>query len=167
MRDALSRRSVLTGALAALTVAGTSGCQGSRWYPSEISPDEYVLRSVIAGKKRTIARYEAALEKGEGPTDLLEELLGRHRQHIAALRERLPDHGPDEPWAPENSPSPSASAPSDPDPPAVSALRVVEQSAAGERPRQLAKLTDPGLAQLIASVGACETAHAHLLKEEA
>lgn len=170
-RDALSRRTLLTSAVAALTVTGASGCRGARWYPNEVSPNEYVLRSVIASKKRTITRYEAALANGDGPTDLLEQLLGRHRHHLETLRERLPEHGNDEPWAPEN--SPDASAPSGPDaaeageePVSVSGLRVVEESAAGERPRQLTKLTDPGLAQLIASVGACEAGHAHLLKEE-
>ncbi len=166
VRDVPSRRMVLTSTFTALIAMAVSGCQGSRWYPSEVSPNEYVLRSVIAGKKRTVARYEAALERDEGPTDLLERLLGHHRHHLEALRERLPDHGNDEPWAPES--SPQASAPSDPDPGAVSvtALRVAEESAAGERPRQLTALTDPGLAQLIAAVGACEAGHAQLLKED-
>ncbi|RNL82715.1 ferritin-like domain-containing protein [Halostreptopolyspora alba] len=159
-------------AIAALTVTGASGCRGSRWYPSEVTPNEYVLRSVIAGKKRTITRYETALANEDGPTDLLERLLGRHRHHLETLRERLPEHGNDEPWAPENSPDASTSSGPDtaaetaPASVSVSGLRVAEESAAGERPRQLPKLTDPGLAQLIASIGACEAAHAHLLKEE-
>ncbi|WP_236700704.1 hypothetical protein [Allosalinactinospora lopnorensis] len=162
-RGALSRRMVIAGAIAALTAANLSGCQGERWYPSEISPDEYVLRGTIAGKKRTIARYEATLEAGEGPAELLERLLVHHRHHLRALRDRLPDHGTDEPWDPENSPD---AVPDPGSPVSVSGLRVAEESAAGERPRQLAKISDPGLAQLIAAVGACEIGHAHILKEE-
>ncbi|MFD0774216.1 hypothetical protein ACFQZ2_09795 [Streptomonospora algeriensis] len=161
---AVGRRTVVVGALAGIAAAALSGCRGPRWYPSEISPDEYVLRSAITEKRRLIKRYEVSIAAGDGPTELLERLLGHHREHVAALRERLPDrpgraHG-------EKSPSPSPGpAPVGDEPVPVEGLRVAEQSAAASRSRQLARLSDSGLAQLIASIGACETGHARLLSE--
>ncbi|MUL42099.1 hypothetical protein FZ103_13080 [Streptomonospora sp. PA3] len=147
-----------------MAAAALSGCRGPRWYPSEISPDEYVLRSAITEKERMIARYEASIAAGEGPIGLLERLLGHHRDHVAALRERLPERPGREP---EASPSPSgpSPAPVGDDPVPAADLQVAEQSAAASRARQLARLSDSGLAQLIASIGACETGHARLLAE--
>jgi len=162
---ALSRRTVVVGALAGVAAAALSGCQGPRWYPSEISPDEYVLRSAITGKERMIARYEATLADWDGPADLLERLVGHHREHVAALRKRLPERpgrqpegGPDPTSAPSPAPVPD-------EPVTVAGLEVAEDSAAASRSRQLARLSDPGLAQLIASIGACEAGHARLLSE--
>ncbi|ASU86137.1 hypothetical protein CDO52_09635 [Nocardiopsis gilva YIM 90087] len=155
------------GAIAGLATIGLSACQGRRWYPSEISPDEYVLRAVITEKERMIARYEATVAAGEGPVDLLRRVLDDHKSHLAALRERLPS--PDErggkPEESVSSPSPT------PDPVAetavsVASLRVAESSAAGARGRQSADVSDAGLAQLIASIGACELGHAHLLSRK-
>ncbi|GAA1760893.1 MULTISPECIES: ferritin-like domain-containing protein [Streptomonospora] len=163
---AVSRRTVVAGALAGIAAAALSGCQGPRWYPSEISPDEYVLRAVITEKRRLIARYEAGVSAGDGPVDLLERVLGHHRDHLAALRERLPERPGREPEAPETEKSPGPGpAPVGDEPVPVSGLRVAEQSAAASRARQLARLSDSGLAQLVASIGACETGHARLLSE--
>ncbi|MDT0301461.1 hypothetical protein [Streptomonospora wellingtoniae] len=166
---AIRRRTVVAGALAGIAAAALSGCQGPRWYPSEISPDEYVLRAVITEKRRLIARYEAGVSSGMGPVDLLERVLKHHRDHLAALRERLPERPAGEPEAAaeaEESPDPGPSpAPVGDEPVPVSGLRVAEQSAAASRARQLARLSDSGLAQLVASIGACETGHARLLSE--
>ncbi|QBI55581.1 ferritin-like domain-containing protein [Streptomonospora litoralis] len=162
---AVSRRTVVVGALAGMAAAALSGCQGPRWYPSEISPDEYVLRAVITEKERMIARYEASTAAGQGPADLLERLAGHHREHAAALRERLPERpGRPTPEA-EASPSGPSPAPVGEDPVPVSGLEVAEESAAASRSRQLARLTDSGLAQLLAAIGACEAGHARLLSE--
>ncbi|MDA8371727.1 MAG: hypothetical protein M0026_17935 [Nocardiopsaceae bacterium] len=162
---AVSRRTFVVGAITGLGAVALSGCQGRGWYPSGISPDEYVLRGVITEKKRMIARYEAAVAAGDGPVELLERLLADHRRHLAALRDRLPDHGGDAPEpAAERSPEPSP-APVSGGEVSVSGLRVAEESAAGSRGPQLSRILDPGLAQLIAAVGACETGHAHLLSE--
>ncbi|GAA2008341.1 hypothetical protein GCM10009799_40010 [Nocardiopsis rhodophaea] len=163
---AVSRRTVVIGAIAGLATIGLSACQGRRWYPSEISPDEFVLRAVITEKERMIARYEATVDAGEGPVDLLRRFLGDHKSHLSALRERLPtqDERGGRPGMSVTSPSPT------PGPVArtavsVAALHVAETSAAGARGRQSAKVADGGLAQLIASIGACELGHAHLLAE--
>lgn len=158
--QAPSRRTVLAGGVLAAAVFGVSGCRGSDWYPSEVTPDEYLLRSAIAEKERLVARYTATLDSGtaEDPA-LYEELRGHHERHLAVLRERLPERDGAEP---EVSASPGA-----PPPAAVdrAGLRVAEEAAAANRLRQLGEVTDPALAQLLASVGACEAGHVHLLSE--
>jgi hypothetical protein len=160
----VSRRTFVAGAAAAFAAAALGGCQGPRWYPSEISPDEYVLRGAIAEKERMIARYEATVAAGEGPSDLLERLLGDHRTHLEALRSRLPDDAGDEPRAAEDSPGPSPEpVPGDPVP--TEGLRVAEDGAAGARVRQAGRVADPSLAQLLAAIGASEAGHAHQLAE--
>ncbi len=159
MRDhALSRRAVLAGgALAA--VLGASGCRGSDWYPSEVTPDEYLLRAAIAEKERLVARYTAAIDAGAvRDPGLCEELRGHHERHLAVLRDRLPPRDTE----PEVSASPGAPAPEATD---EEGLRLAEEAAAANRLRQLGQATDPALAQLFASVGACEAGHVHLLSE--
>ncbi|TDQ52140.1 ferritin-like domain-containing protein [Actinorugispora endophytica] len=156
--DALNRRTVLGGALAAAAALGLGGCRGADWYPSEISPDEYLLRSAIAEKQRLIARYAALLDNGRSTDpELHEAFRSHHERHLAVLRERLPEHGGGEP-------SPSASPEARPDPD-ERGLRVAEEAAAANRLRQLGEAADPALAQLFAGIGACEAGHAHSLPE--
>ncbi|GAA3765067.1 hypothetical protein HDA32_001257 [Spinactinospora alkalitolerans] len=167
--DPVSRRTVIAGAIAGLAAVGLSGCQGARWYPSEISPDEYLLRGAIAEKERIVARYRATISAGRGPVELLERLVGDHERHLGALRDRLPEReeeprggatgAPEAGGAPETAPEPDAPVP-------VPALRVAEEAAAASRARQMTEVADSGLAQLFASVGACEAGHAHLLSTE-
>ncbi|GAA3758848.1 ferritin-like domain-containing protein [Salinactinospora qingdaonensis] len=163
----VSRRAAIVGALAGLTSVGLSGCQNTQWYPSEITPDEYILRSVIADKQRAIASYRATLSADQGPTETLRTLLSNHERHLRALRQRLPADAA----SPETSASaatPSAAADPTPEGPlSVAALRVLEETAAGARPTQVTEIADRSLAQLVAGVGACEAGHAHLLTAEA
>lgn len=93
-----SRRAVLAGGALAAAVMGLSGCRGSDWYPSEVTPDEYLLRSVIAEKERLVARYTATLNSGTADDPgLYEELRGHHERHLAVLRDRLPERDGPEP----------------------------------------------------------------------
>ncbi|RCV48331.1 hypothetical protein [Marinitenerispora sediminis] len=167
-QNAVSRRTVVVGAIMGLAAVGLAGCRGAQWYPSDISPDEYVLRGVITQKERLVARYQATIAAGEGPTDLLRTLLADHERHLTALRERLPAGAePDGAAAPEPSGSPADPVP-DPVPEtalSVAALRVAESTAAGARGRQLGEVSEASLAQLLASVGACEAGHALLLAQ--
>ncbi|MDA2810491.1 hypothetical protein O4J56_07565 [Nocardiopsis sp. RSe5-2] len=158
----VTRRTVLA---AALVAAAASGCQGARWYPSEVGPDERVLRGAIADKERLIARYRAALGADEGPADLLETFLAHHEDHLATLRGRLPDTGRHTREDPDASPSPSPS-PVDGGPVDAAGLRTAEEAAADSRARQCGDVQDPALVQLLASIGACEIGHAHMLGEE-
>ncbi|MFC7329529.1 hypothetical protein [Marinactinospora rubrisoli] len=164
-QNAVSRRTVVVGAIMGLAAAGLTGCRGAQWYPSDITPDEYVLRGAIAQKERVIARYRATIAAGGEPPDLLRllrTLLANHERHLDALRERLPADSAPEDDAATAGPTP------DPVPEtalSVAALRVAETTAAGARGRQLADVTEASLAQLLASVGACEAGHAQLLAQ--
>src|SRR5690606_3737664 len=83
----------------------------------------------------------------------------RHEQHLAVLQERLPELD-------ASTPAPSASPDTLPSPDGDRhGLRVAEEAAAANRLRQLGEVSDPALAQLFASIGACEAGHAHLLSE--
>lgn len=158
----VTRRTVLA---AAFTVAAAGGCQGAQWYPSDIGPDERVLRGAIADKERIIARYRAALGADEGPADLLETFLAHHEDHLATLRGRLPDTERPAREGAHASPSPSPS-PVGAEPVDAAGLRTAEEAAADSRARQCGDVRDPALVQLLASIGACEIGHAHMLGEE-
>lgn len=161
----VSRRMML-GATAVLGVGILGGCGGTEWYPADVTPDEYVLRAVIREKERMIARYETAISEGSGPVELLERFLEHHLAHLDALSEALPE---DTALA-----EPDASAPADEEPSApgldaagldAAGLGVLEAAATSARLDQAGAVTDPGLAQLLGSIGACEAGHAHLLAQ--
>lgn len=155
----VSRRAVL-GVTAALTAGLAAGCGGNEWYPSEMTPDEYVLRALIREKERMVARYEASVAEGSGPQELLERFLEHHLAHLDALAEALPEDA-------ATAPSDEASGPrADPVPETAldaAGLRVLEAAATSARLDQAGTVADPGLAQLISAIGACEAGHAHLL----
>ncbi|WP_116244775.1 ferritin-like domain-containing protein [Nocardiopsis sp. FIRDI 009] len=152
--SSVSRRTALGVALA----VGVAGCGRTEWYPSDVTPEEYVLRAMIREKERTVARYEAALADGAGPEELLTRILEHHLSHIDALTEALPE-------------SPAAGDPQTPlaEIPAPDAvldtaeLSALESAAASARVDRALAVADPGLAQLISGIGACEAGHAHLL----
>ncbi|MEU0490476.1 ferritin-like domain-containing protein [Nocardiopsis sp. NPDC006139] len=156
----VSRRTVLGAAAAVAGAVGLSGCGGADWYPADVTPDEHVVRSLLWEKELVAARYAAAIETGSGPSDLLERLRAHHLEHVDALTAALPEDS-----AAEESAAPSGE-PTDPAPdtaPDAEGLRVLEASAAAARIDQAAAVSDPGLAQLISGIGACEAVHAHLL----
>ncbi|WP_017612309.1 hypothetical protein [Nocardiopsis salina] len=164
--DGVSRRALLGATVAGASVTALAGCGTVDWYPSDTTPDEHVLRSLLQEKERTVVRYENALADGSGPSDLLERVLENHRTHLDALLDALPEDA--EPTPPEEDGSSPVAADEDPDlaeMPSPSALRALEASAAGMRPEQAAAVTDRGLAQLIGSIGACEAGHAHQLDD--
>ncbi|YCK41422.1 hypothetical protein ACNF49_47435 [Actinomadura sp. ATCC 39365] len=154
----LSRRAVLAGGAAALTACSASGPAGPA-APAPDSPETVLLRQVVADKERTVALYSALIAGG---AESLEPFRARHQAHLAELRKYLPAGTPPA-SPPVSSPaSPGASpgaTPSKSPKPTLSRLRDVERRAAAQRPRQLAGLS-PGVAQLLASIGACEAVHA-------
>lgn len=164
----VSRRTVLGAAVAGAAAAGLAGCGTSEWYPSDVTPDEYVLRSVIREKQRMVARYETAIAEGTGPADLLERLLGHHLTHVDALVEALPEDA--SPRTPADLAEGGPSSPPE-EPPAgaaldAAALRLLESAATSARLDQAGAVADPGLAQLISGIGACEAGHAYLLAQD-
>lgn len=161
----VSRRTVMGAVIAGATTVGLAGCGGIDWYPSDMSPDEYVLRSLIREKERMVVRYQRALAESGGPVELWERLLENHIAHVDTLIDALPE-GAEVSAEPQEGESVSAPASEDPtsdEPLDLTALRALESAAASTRPDRVAAVTDPGLAQLISAIGACEAGHAHLL----
>ncbi len=132
-----------------------SGCAAGDPAPSAApapGPEEVLLGRLIADKERTIGLYTQLIDAGG---KALEPFRDRHRAHLAELRRRLPVRGV------TGSPAPSGSVSASPSrQPRVTLarLREVERRAAAQRPGQLAGVS-PALAQLIASIGACEALH--------
>ncbi|NJP96560.1 hypothetical protein HCN51_45230 [Nonomuraea sp. FMUSA5-5] len=141
----LSRRALLAGTAAALTGCSASGPPQPPAAPPPDSPEVVLLKGIIAEKERTIALYSALVAGG---AEELAPFRDRHQAHLAELRKHVP----------AGSPAPSASS-GKPAKASLSRLREIERKAAAARPRQLAGVS-PGVAQLVASIGACEAAHA-------
>jgi hypothetical protein len=159
----VSRRTVLGAAAAGAAVAGLAGCGGAEWYPADVTPDEYVLRSVIREKERTVSLYEGAIAGGTGPADLLERLLEHHLTHVDALVESLPEDASPTPPADRAGGTPPEDGPAPGEALDTAGLRLLESAATSARLDQAAAVSDPGLAQLISGIGACEAGHAYLL----
>ncbi|MBB4918170.1 hypothetical protein [Streptosporangium saharense] len=154
----VSRRSLLRGGALGVAAATVAGCAAGRPEPSHPpaaeppDPEIMLIRQLIAGKERTIALYSSA---GSGK---LLPFRQRHEAHLAELRRRLPRETV--PASPSPSSSPSGTPTTTPrEPVSVRSLRDLERESAALRPRQLDGVS-PALAQLIASIGACEAAHA-------
>lgn len=155
----LSRRALLAGGAAALTACSASKPPAPTT-PAADSPETRLLRELIADKERTIALYTSLIADGG---DKLVPFRDRHLAHLDELRKHVPGGAsapatPPPAQASQASAAPSA-APSATPKPSLSRLRKVEDDAAELRTRQLATVS-PGMAQLIASIGACEAAHA-------
>jgi hypothetical protein len=156
--------------LAALASTGVAGCAPERWpwaTPPRISPSVGLLRDAIAGEDAMISRYTAVLAAHRGLAGTAAPLLAQHREHLAQLRARLV-------IPPGANPSQAASATARPELPrprvpagqaaAVRYLRTSEQDAAAALVGWVTNASaPPSLAQLLASIGACEAAHAALL----
>ncbi|MFG3439714.1 hypothetical protein ACGF0J_20920 [Nonomuraea sp. NPDC047897] len=126
-------------------------------------PERVLARQLMADKERAIGLYSALIAKGGAR---LTPFRDRHQAHLNELRRRFPGVPPS-PAAPppaSGSPAPTPSAPQAGAAPVVtlSRLRDLERRSAALRTRQLAGIP-PAFAQLVASIGACEAAHAMAL----
>ncbi|WP_433253942.1 twin-arginine translocation signal domain-containing protein [Streptosporangium sp. CA-135522] len=156
----LSRRTLLRGSALGVAAAAVAGCAAEDPAPPRAEPPDpetVLLKQLIADKERTIALYSSIA------SDKLAPFRQRHEAHLAELRRRLPPAAATASVPPSGTPAPSPSGAPSPQPKAsVRSLRKLEQKAAALRPRQLDGAS-PALAQLIASIGACEAAHAQAL----
>ncbi|MCY9785389.1 ferritin-like domain-containing protein [Nocardiopsis sp. EMB25] len=155
-RSDVSRRTALGVALA----VGLAGCGRTEWYPSDVTPEEHVLRAMIREKERTVTRYQTALANGTGPEELLNRILEHHLSHVDALMDALPESS-----ATEGEETPEAELPAPDAALDTAGLRALEAAAASARVDRALAVADPGLAQLISGIGACEAGHAHLLDQ--
>ncbi|MFG6190937.1 hypothetical protein [Nonomuraea sp. JJY05] len=143
----LSRRVLLAGGAAALTACSTTVPPQPSVQASD-SPETTLLKDLIAEKERTIALYSSLISGG---AQKLVPFRDRHQAHVNELRKYV--------TAASAPPATSASTPTPAPKPSLSRLRDLERKAAALRIHQLDGVS-PGVAQLIASIGACEAAHA-------
>ncbi|MER5648398.1 hypothetical protein [Streptosporangium sp. NPDC002524] len=154
----VSRRALLRGGALGVAAVTVTGCAAEERVPPAAAPPDpetVLLRELIAGKERTVALYASAASAR------LEPFRQRHEAHLAELRRRLPPAPSASAPAPSpsSSPVPSPSGSAAPVVPSVRTLRNMEHRAAALRVRQIEGVSPP-LAQLLASIGACEAAHA-------
>jgi hypothetical protein len=117
-----------------------------------------VLTGVIAAEEHLVALYEAVRTAHSGLSARLGPLLTHHRAHLSALRRHY------RPGTYSTSPSPVPTAPRPPAVPgqatrALAALRLADRPAPAARAKEVERV-EPGFAQLLASIGACEAGHA-------
>jgi hypothetical protein len=150
---------VLTASALAAATLGPAGCAtlNAESAAARVPQDVTVLRSVIAGKAAMVARYTATAAAYSRLRPGLAPLLRDHQAHLAELQHRLVE--PSHPASPSAGPGaqPRAPVPSG-EGAAVAALASAERAAAAQHVAQLRSVT-PSLAQLFASIAACEATH--------
>ncbi|MBB5778334.1 hypothetical protein [Nonomuraea jabiensis] len=149
----LSRRVLLVGGAAALTACSTAGPPQPSVQASD-SPETTLLKGLIAEKERTIALYSSLISGG---AQKLAPFRDRHQAHVNELRKYVTVASA--PPATTTSTATGTATPAPTPKASLSRLRDLERKAAALRIRQLDGVS-PGVAQLIASIGACEAAHA-------
>lgn len=157
-----TRRAVLggLGGSAAAVLATVAGC--TKISPAAApppGPDVALLDGVIQNEADLIALYEAVMAAHQALGARLRPLHDHHARHLAVLqRHYVPgtDSGTTTP-----APRPAATAPAG-ESRALAALRAAEREAAAARAGEVGRAA-PGLAQLLAGIGACEAAHAQVL----
>jgi hypothetical protein len=159
MTDARPTRRAVLSAGGLLAVAACTG--GNKPAPRRPpDPDTRIKADVVTGVRYLASLYAATMQRHPTLRGPLGRLAAEHAAHLTALGE--------EP-SPTGTPAPSTSTPSS-SPPAVpptpdaarAALAAAERQSAGQRLEQLTAAS-PGLARLVAAIGACEAAHAALL----
>ncbi|MDX6743404.1 hypothetical protein [Actinocorallia sp. A-T 12471] len=151
----LSRRSVLAG----LTTAGlVSACAAPDLTPE---PDVAVLLGAISDEENLISLYEKTASLHADLPESCALALKDHRAHLETLRKHyLPGTG-------GVTATPSVASASPAEPPAersaaLALLRRTERAAAASRLKDVTAVA-PGMSQLLASIGACESGHATAL----
>jgi hypothetical protein len=161
--------------LGVATVAALAGC--SRKQPQELEPEPNVgvLLAAIATEERLIALYESARSGHPDLARRLEPMLAHHRAHLTVLRRHyVPGTDGADGSRAGRTPEPNAGsalgqagaggvgntavAPKQRRR-AVAALRTAERQAAAARSADVTRVP-AGMAQLFASIGACEAGHA-------
>lgn len=162
-----TRRALLGGSL--LLTAACAPLGRTAFPEGDEDRDLAIVRRAIDNEEALIARYEEATRQHPQLADRLAPIAAHHREHVAALRRRLPP-GETAPGASPAGRSPGtppvwAPAPLSGSPElALAALEGDEQAAAAARVNQVRDASAP-LAQLLASLGASEASHTVLLAE--
>jgi len=159
---------LLASAAALPALLGTAGCRSSDVFtgpdplagPPRLAPDVITLQAVIAAEHTMIQLYQAAIggDRAAARTRGLEPLLAEHQQHLTRLRARLiVPAGASPSSGGSASPSPGAAG-SVPRGVTIARLRAAERTSAADLVRRLGTV-EPALAQLFASIAACDATH--------
>lgn len=162
-----TRRRFLLGAVSVPLVA--YGCRPlvrEPVTPPREDPDVVIARRVLAAEDSLLAAYVAAGRGHRRLAGALAPFRARHRAHRAALLGRLPrvpGTTPSFSTSPSGTVSPART-------PASSVRRELHRLVRAERAAAAARVDDvldagPSLAELLASIGACEAAHVELLRQ--
>lgn len=154
-----TRRAAMLGGSAAV-LAAMAGCTsvGQAEAPPP-GPDVSVLTAAIDNEAALIALYEAVLAAHQSLADRLKPLHDHHTRHLAVLKRHYVPGTRTGTATP--TPRATATAPGS-ESRALAALRSAERKAATARAGDVLR-AGPGLAQLLASIGACEAGHAQSL----
>jgi len=164
--DILPRRRLLLASATTLPLLlAAAGCRSSDVFTGpdplagkpQPAPDVVTLQTVIAAEENMVKLYRAAIsgDSGTARARQLAPLLAQHQQHLTRLRARLVVPA----GTASASPAPSASAASKaPAKVSTAQLRTAERASATNLVKQLAAV-EPALAQLFASIAACDATH--------
>jgi hypothetical protein len=156
-----TRRAVLLGtvALAATACSASSG-------PGTEENDAAIVARVADSKRVLLERYAATAAQHPDKQAVLAPLSAEHELHLTVLGvpERT-DAPASRPASPDNPPTASPTPVRIP----ASAREALDMLSDAERKASDSRLAgilaaSPGLARLLASIGACESAHAELLR---
>lgn len=143
---------VATGALATLATGCTSVGQAEA---PPAGPEVILLDRVIDAEAALIALYDAVLAAHQGLAGRLKAPRDHHVQHLAVLKRHYVPGSTTGTATP--TPRPVATAPASVSASLV-AIRSAERKAAAARADEVRRVS-PGLAQLLAAIGACEAGH--------
>ena len=170
---------LLASAAALPLLLATAGCRSSEVFTGpdplagrpSLSPEVITLQAVIAAEESLINLYETAIGGDSGATAgarRLEPLLAQHEQHLVQLRARLilPPGTPQAQASPGTTPGTASTLRGSADTSGVrvttARLRAAERASAAGLVRRLATV-EPALAQLFASIAACDATHVQAL----
>ncbi|MEO3783061.1 hypothetical protein ABGB12_07020 [Actinocorallia sp. B10E7] len=153
----VSRRAVLGGAAGLVCL---TACENPAARDLSPGPEVAVLLGAIADEERLISLYEQVTTTYSGLSSAFTDALRDHREHLAVLRRHYVPGTGGATATPAVSATPFA--------PPSSAAEAVPTARAAEKAAAAARVTDmagapAGLAQLLASIGACEAGHATAL----
>jgi hypothetical protein len=164
--DILPRRRLLLASATTLPLLlAAAGCRSSDVFTGpdplagrpQPAPDVVTLQTVIAAEENMVKLYRAAIsgDSGTARARQLTPLLAQHQQHLTRLRARLVVPA----GTASASPAPSAGATSKaPAKVSTAQLRTAERASATNLVKRLAAV-EPALAQLFASIAACDATH--------
>jgi hypothetical protein len=157
------------------TAAALTGCARKRPQEPRPQPDVAVLLGAIATEERLIALYESTRTTHPDLARRLDPMLAHHRDHLTVLRRHYVPGTKDKETEDDEGTEPRPARPATPAPNAggqggataaprsrrraVAALRSAERRAAAARSADVIQVS-AGMAQLFASIGACEAGHA-------